>query len=460
MKGFFLLLILGLILFSSCKDEKTGFITERGTESTTSGPEKVQKVDILIPETPIEESEETKKISINELYDIFFKTFVLTVEGGDTRINFKRMHELRISQDKDFLNLVGLIEKRMATTDPETLDLPEKKAFYINAYNFASIRLVNKGYLQKGKIITSIRDLSNPIFKNDILERSTILLRDGTHSLDSILKNKIKPLFFPKKGELDPRFVLALNGATMSRGLLLNRAYQATSLEEQLNEVNTKALSLSRFAKIEDKELKAAKVLKWYRKEIEQAYGSMEVFFGTFGIDESLYHKIDYQSFNWDLNSMALYPAPLEVQKTPDLPEIIEDQPSVLGEKPCEFLKSENVEVIAHCNQVFQGNLEGALRYKVTVESASLCLYKRELTDGEYSMGIVGDITETDQDGRLESLSLSVEGEMDDKGEEYRMRIVEKVVSTLEYEKSSKRLMVRQTRNVLRGLRKFSLQCE
>ncbi len=462
--------LFSLSLFSCQKDENNfgqykNQITKKESDSLESDSAKAGLVDIIVPETTVPQTAQNYSQDLYDLWDLFFSTFVQVVSKNplDTRVRFKEMNKLRQLRDKDFFNLVSLIEIKMAQADLTQMEDEQKKAFFINAYNYASLRLVNKGFLKKGEIIDSIKDLSKNFYSHEIFARDTVPFSNGIKSLDAILKEELKPLFIKEdRDESDPRFYLALNGATMSRGLLLNKAFRADTLDEQLEEVVTNALALARFAKIEDEKLKASKAIKWVRKDLEHKYGNLERFFSTYGISESTYKKISYQDFNWDLNSVAFYPG--EVKDDPqDLPVVIaEEEEPFFEAKPCDYLKSESVEVIGHCNQVVDGRMNSTfIKYPGLVTSASLCLYKRKLSSGESSLGAIGDLSESKNGRNNESVSVAVEGKLETKKYGPRMRITEGIITTLEYTKASRRLMIRQNK-LLPGqfLRKALLQCE
>ncbi len=422
------------------------------------------QVDIIVPEVNVTENEEYLSKDIFDLWDLFFQSFVPVVSETpfDTRVNYKSMHQLRSSRDKDFLDLVSIIEKKMAGTDVSKMEPEAKIAFYINAYNYSAIRLVNKGFIKDGEMISSIKDLSKSFYSLEILIRSAIQFYDGIKSLDDIMKKEIKPLFIKGDKLADARFYFLLNGATLGRATLLNQAIRPDTLEAQLSFATKNALKIDRYAKVEGETLKVARFFKWYKDEFEEAYETLENFFTENGIERSTYTKLRYQDFQWELNDIARYSGVVITEPKQPLPQIIAEEEEIIPTQPCDYLKSEKVTVLGHCNQVIDGRLSGAYPYKREVLEAKICLYTRDLEDGERSLGINGNIIEIeDESNTRENLSLAVEDKLKEKKDVLKIRIAEGVRTRLEYLQTDRRLEVRQT-SVLpgKGFRKFLLQCE
>lgn len=450
------------------------------TEPTIGGPSKsVQipqesqdsddknNVDILVPEIAVSESNEFISKDIFDLWDLFFKSFVSVVSEDpfDTRVNYKSLHQLRTSRDKDFLELVSMIEKKMASTDLSAFDNNTKIAFYINTYNYAAIRLVNKGFLDDdGKMITSIRDISRWGYDNEYQIRDTIQLADKIVSLDEIRKLRLRELFSENDRVKDARFYFLLSGATLGRAVQLAQAVRPETLETQLSFATTNALKMSRYVKRRGDSLEVARFFKWYKSDFEDAYDSLENFFSQNGFDRTTFTKVDYQDFLWDLNDQARFTGVVIEEPTQPLPPLAQErkEEEVIPTEPCDYLKSDTVQVLGYCNQVIDGQLNGFYNYKTEAVDAKLCLYSRQLGGGKVSLGVNGTVIEINEsNNERESLSIAVEDEAKLKGDQLSMEIAEDVRTRLEYLQTDRRLMVRQTTIILgKGFRKFLLQCE
>lgn len=461
--------ILSLTLIASgCKSDAEpqigGAKNDVQTPSESSNEELENKIDIIVPEVEVtNDDQEYVNYNIFDLFDLFFKSFVSVVDEKpfDTRVNFKSMHTLRLERNADFLHLVSVIEKRMASYPYKDKDRDTQTAFLLNVYNYAAVRLANKGYVQEGKMISSLRDLSKVFYKGEIEIRDTITLSNGVKSLSGILKEELRSLYVENDKVTETRFYFLANGATLGRGVLLNTAIFPDKLEAQMEFAAKNAISMKRYAKLRRGDLEVARFFKWYKRDFEEAYGSLEEFFTRYGIDRGSYDKVNYQDADYDLNDLAKFTGPVLEESVQPLPPIAKDE-DIIPTKPCAYLESEKVKVLSYCNQVIDGQVNGFYKYKNEVIDTTLCVYTRDLGDGERSLGINGNVIEADADsGERRSITLNVEDKLKEKDDRLRIRIAEGVRTTLEYLQTDRRLMLRQTSVIPgKGYRKALLQCE
>lgn len=468
MKKLTLLFLVAVISFSCTKDENNYGQYKKETPSSSSeeSDASTKSIDILVPEVSLpDEIESEIEQDLLTLLDTFFSSFVKVVSQSpyDTRVRFEELNRLRTEKDRNFLLLVSLIERKITQTQIKDMSEEEKKAFYLNVYNYTAIRLINKGYIGEDGPIRSIRDLSVRFFPTEIFRRQTVSLSDGVSSLDDIAEKRLRELFIKEEPmESDPRYHLAINGAIMGRGLILDKAFRPEKLDQQLNFITQKSINLLRMAEIKNNRLYLSKVFEWAEDDFKLRYESMEKFFENYGIPASRYNRIRHKDFDWNLLDLSLYLGQTAQLEPEPLPDFEPQTPPILNQEPCGFLESSSVEVIGHCNQVVKGRINSFLiKYPVTVESASLCLYRRKLSNDEYTLGAIGDITERDDEDNLEPVTITTEGELTEENGQLTMRIRDQIISTLEYTLGTKRLMVRQNKIIPGGfLRKFSLQCE
>lgn len=462
------------LLLSSCKDDQPVTVgsAQEVTQTKVEPKKKNDKVDILTPEVAVDENSTYEKEDIFDLFDLFFKTFVSVIseEPLDTRVNFKSLHLLRKERDQDFLFLVSSIERKMAAMDLDKLDRNSLAAFYINAYNFAAIRLANKGYINdQNEIIDSILDLSKGSpSPHEVLSRKAIPLKTGIIGLDDIEKIKLREIFSDEE-KVDARFYFAVNPVAMSRAIILNSAYRPETLESQLDFAVKNSLKLERIADLNGDTLTLSRFMKWFKKDIEKDRASLEDFLTSFGIDRKKYNKIRYKDFSWSLNDVARYPGIVIKPEEAKLPEFQVD-PKVDGEevipsRPCSFLESEKVTVLSYCTKVVSGQVDGFYKYPNDVVDGRLCVYRRELDDGSRSIGVIGDIVEVKEGSSAkENTTIAVESTYklkDEKDDRIRTKVVEGVRTMIEYLITDKRLELRQT-SVFpgKGYRKFLMQCQ
>ena len=445
---------------------------------------KIPSSTILEPEIIVKNSEYLEE-DLFTLWDKFFERFVVITSETpfDTRVDYEKMHLLRKNRDMDFLSLVSSIEEKISNYDIETAPTHVKKSFYINLYNYAGVRLINKGYIEDNKTISSIKDLSEEVYPYEIFSRKSIPLKIGDVSLDDILKKKLKPLFSFDGKVTDSRFILALNGGVLGRSFLSPNAFRPESFEGQLEEAVQKGFKLKRIAHINEKTLTVSRMFKWYKQYIEESSDSLESFIEKSGIPKSDYRLILYSDFNWSINGVKTVVEKEETssirenasnnrrdprdlfnrfgetdnQRMPNLPqgELVK-----LGDD-CEFLNSDTVKVLAFCSEVVKGRIRGFFTYKNKIVGSSLCLYQRKLTNNELSLGVFGNVTEIPRDRPQVNVTLDIEGEVSHHRNIIRMKKTDNLTTTLEYHKRNQTLLIRQTPQFFgEGLRKFKLQCQ
>jgi len=177
-----------------------------------------------------------------------------------------------------------------------SLSREEQSAFYINAYNAWTIKLV----LSAWPGIRSIKEIGP--FWSTPWRREFIPLDGRTMSLDGIEHGIIRPNF------RDPRIHFALNCASKSCPPLLNEPYQGRILNAQLDSVTRAFINDRQNNRLEGETLYVSRIFDWYAADFE---GGIVSFFLKYG-DETLIkalenggHRISvkYLDYDWSLNS-------------------------------------------------------------------------------------------------------------------------------------------------------------
>jgi hypothetical protein len=187
----------------------------------------------------------------------------------------------------------------LASIDPATLPTSEEQlAFWINAYNAYTIKLIIDRMP-----LESIRDISLglPILFGPW---SIKVAKVGgiTYTLNAIEHDIIR------KRYKDPRIHFALVCAARGCPLLRDEAYEGTFLERQLHDDALRFLEdRNRFDK-NTKTLFLSKIFDWYEDDFEDAAGSVKAFLGRYvsPADREWIQgdvKIEYLSYDWTLNS-------------------------------------------------------------------------------------------------------------------------------------------------------------
>ena len=173
-------------------------------------------------------------------YDALLKAFVKQDAG---RVDYAGLKEREAELDA-YLTV-------LADAPVSELDDDEKYAFYANAYNAFTLKLIVEKYPE----LESIRDIDKP-WKTERWQ-----LAGETVSLDHIEHGILRPTF------KDPRVHFAVNCAAIGCPPLRGEAFVAERLDEQLEDSTRAALQNPRYAKVKSGRLYLTKILEWYGKD-------------------------------------------------------------------------------------------------------------------------------------------------------------------------------------------------
>ena len=214
----------------------------------------------------------------NELLKIYVKNGVVSYEG------FKN-EEAKLDQ------YLIVLEK----TKVEQLPGNEQFAFYINAYNAWTIKLILSEYPG----IESIWDLGNII--RTPWKKKICRLNGKVVSLDHIENEILRPTF------KDPRVHFAINCASKGCPPLRPEAYNGKKLDQQLDEAARIFINDPKYNRLEGKKLYVSKIFKWFDDDFNNdiagfimtyAEGSLKL--NLEGNRENI--KVRYLDYDWDLN--------------------------------------------------------------------------------------------------------------------------------------------------------------
>ena len=165
-------------------------------------------------------------------------------EGWVDYAGFKR-DEQRLDEYLDIL----------AEANPEALPPGEQFAFYINAYNAWTIKLILTAYPG----IESIKDLGG-LFKSP-WKIKFVRLDGRSVTLDHIEHDILRPRF------RDPRVHFAINCASQGCPPLQEEPFAAQRLETQLDTAARRFVNDRRFNRLEGNTLHVSSIFKWFRED-------------------------------------------------------------------------------------------------------------------------------------------------------------------------------------------------
>lgn len=170
----------------------------------------------------------------------------------------------------------------------------EKMAFWINAYNAYTIKLIVDNYPVK-----SIKDL-NPkvsiVYVSTIWDKKFFSIGGEKMSLNMIENRILRKMD-------DPRIHFAINCASMSCPEMLNEAYEAKKLDKQLTQQAKKFLADKSRNDIDAKSPKISNIFNWFGKDFKRKGQTVIDFINKFSsvkINEDA--EVSYMDYSWKLN--------------------------------------------------------------------------------------------------------------------------------------------------------------
>lgn len=185
--------------------------------------------------------------------------------------------------------------KTLENTLPDKLDRNEKFAFYINAYNAWTIKLILTGYPG----VKSIKDMGS-IFQSP-WKKEICRLNGKIMTLDDIEHGILRPEF------KDPRVHFAINCASKDCPPLIPEPYYGKILENQLDESAKAFINDTSKNRLKNNTLYISSIFKWFSEDFKDdprgfilKYASGELKAGLEKAGDSI--KIEYLDYDWSLN--------------------------------------------------------------------------------------------------------------------------------------------------------------
>ncbi|MCB0516554.1 MAG: DUF547 domain-containing protein [Chitinophagales bacterium] len=195
---------------------------------------------------------------------------------------------------KDSLQLnryLALLEKTNAQNT--NWSESEKLAYWINAYNAFTVRLIIRHYpLESIKDITKI----NIPFINSPWDIKFIRIEEQTYDLNYIEHSVLR-----KKFE-EPRIHFAINCASKSCPNLLNEAYLPETLEQQLQTAAIKFINNPQKNKLSGDEVALSEIFSWFKGDFTKKTSLIQFIHQYANTPLSEKAKINYLDYDWSLN--------------------------------------------------------------------------------------------------------------------------------------------------------------
>jgi hypothetical protein len=184
---------------------------------------------------------------------------------------------------------------QLASIDPDKLSYNQRFAFYINAYNAWTLKLILTHYPG----ISSIKDIGG--FFSSPWKKELVRINGAKVTLDHIEHDILRPEF------KDPRVHFAINCAAVSCPPLANFPFDGTQLDEQLDAQAKVFINTAKSNYLKGDILWVSRIFKWFGEDFNDkiydfilSYAQED--FKRQLVDRKEQIKVKYLDYDWSLN--------------------------------------------------------------------------------------------------------------------------------------------------------------
>jgi hypothetical protein len=187
--------------------------------------------------------------------------------------------------------------KILENVDPGILSRNEQFAFYINAYNAWTIKLILSGYPG----VTSIKDLGS-LLKSP-WKKKIVRIDGKVITLDHVEHEILRPRY------KDPRVHFAINCAAKSCPPLRPEPFNGNILERQLDDSTRSFINNPQSYRLDDSELYVSRIFKWFSEDFNEDIFGFFLKYATGNLKQELKSKserivVQYLEYDWSLNEV------------------------------------------------------------------------------------------------------------------------------------------------------------
>jgi hypothetical protein len=185
--------------------------------------------------------------------------------------------------------------KLLQGIDPKTLARDEQFAFYANAYNAWTIKLI----LTKYPDISSVKALG--VFNTGPWKKKVVKLKGETVSLDHIEHNILRPRF------KDPRVHFAINCAAKSCPPLRSEPFLGEKLNQQLDDSTRSFINDPRSYRLDGHNFWVSRIFKWFSEDFNEDPLAFFLQYADGGLKKNLETtsakiNVKFLEYDWSLN--------------------------------------------------------------------------------------------------------------------------------------------------------------
>ncbi|WP_088323706.1 DUF547 domain-containing protein [Polaribacter tangerinus] len=214
-----------------------------------------------------------------EIFDTLLQKYVS--ESG--AVNYKELKNETHSLDK-YLQF-------LAETSPEkTWSTNKQKAFWINAYNAYTLKIILDNYPLKS--ITDIKKQGKTAWKIPFAK-----VGGKSFTLDAIEHEILRKKLF------DPRIHVGVNCASGSCPKLLNKAFTEENIDEELEKLMKIFVNDSSRNKIDKKKVVISSIFDWFKEDFTKQGSVIDYLNKYSNTPIKSNAKISFLKYDWSLNN-------------------------------------------------------------------------------------------------------------------------------------------------------------
>lgn len=257
-----------LFVFTSCQAKSENHTTAAATQKTLVIPT-VQLPSERAANPPTDKT----AVPSHDGWDALLTQFV----SSTGKVNYKG---LKTQQAKLETYLKLLADHPVQTSWTRN----EKMAYWINAYNAFTVKLILDNYP-----LASITNLSG----GKVWDKKWIQLGGKTYSLNNIENDILRPEY------KDARIHFAVNCAAKSCPPLLNRAWTASNLNTYLDRQAKQFINNNQYNTISAHKIRISKIFEWYAAD----FGNIVTYLNKYSTTSiNAKAQVSYQNYDWALN--------------------------------------------------------------------------------------------------------------------------------------------------------------